>query len=694
MRTIFSIFHNDIRSILKNFFILVIVIAICALPALYAWINIYAAWDPYVNTGNVKVALSSRDTGVRLANGTHVNRADEAIADALDNDKICYIPIDDPDEAIEGVKAGDYYAAIVFEDGFSYDMENLTAAVEDEDPKVTFYPNIKKNGIGTKMTTSAANSLLKDINDKYLTRMLRTFFGDSEELADSMDLDTEEAVDDAIRQLTLTRDALHDFNQSVGIFLKSSSSISSVLKSTENKLDSGRSKSRSDMKKAKRIFAQAKKDLKAVSKGIRKRTDQLSATIAALDEVAQALKQPIDEQQRQKLIDRGEKLADEALTILQDLRSLIPDKGSTQASKLAADILDLMIDGVENAREDLENPNRVDELITEIRDLKAINDEELLPALKLVVADVKTALKLVKPLLSSARVMVDRVDPVLGSAGKTMSSMDRTMLRLQATLGPLEDRLNDIIDEVQQADDENRASVLVDMLGGDPDRFTSYFTSPVEVVVEKFYPIDTYGMAMAPFYTIIAIWVGGVMLTTILQTNANRRRFPQATDTQRFFGRFLIFFILGQLQAAVIVLGDIFLLHITPVHPWLMWLAAAVASLVFNLLIYALVLSFGNIGRAVVIVIMMLQIAGSSGTYPIEILPPIFAKIYKFFPFPYGINAVREAICGLYHADYVIYLGQLLVFAVLALAIGLLIRRPFMGVDRYVNEKLEETEVL
>ena len=118
------------------------------------------------------------------------------------------------------------------------------------------------------------------------------------------------------------------------------------------------------------------------------------------------------------------------------------------------------------------------------------------------------------------------------------------------------------------------------------------------------------------------------------------------------------------------------------------------ASLVFNLLIYALVLSFGNIGRAAVIVIMMLQIAGSSGTYPIEILPPIFAKIYKFFPFPYGINAVREAICGLYHADYVIYLGQLLVFAVLALAIGLLIRRPFMGVDRYVNEKLEETEVL
>ena len=184
------------------------------------------------------------------------------------------------------------------------------------------------------------------------------------------------------------------------------------------------------------------------------------------------------------------------------------------------------------------------------------------------------------------------------------------------------------------------------------------------------------------------------MLATILKTNTNRRKFPEATEAQSYFGRFLIFFLLGQIQAAIIVAGDIFLLHVTPVHPWLMWLAAAVACFVFNLLIYSMVLSFGNIGRAAVIVIMVLQIAGSSGTYPIEILPSIFGKIYRFFPFPYGINAMREAIFGLYRSDYLIYLGQLLLFAVLALAIGLLIRRPFVGVDRDMNEKLEETEVL
>ena len=126
----------------------------------------------------------------------------------------------------------------------------------------------------------------------------------------------------------------------------------------------------------------------------------------------------------------------------------------------------------------------------------------------------------------------------------------------------------------------------------------------------------------------------------------------------------------------------------------LLWVAAAVTSLVFVLLIYALTLSFGDIGKAIVVVVMVLQIAGSSGSYPIEILPPIFEKMYLFFPFPYAINAMREAICGVYRYDYLIDLGKLLLFGALGLAIGLLVRRPFIGMNEFVEEKLEETEVI
>ena len=116
--------------------------------------------------------------------------------------------------------------------------------------------------------------------------------------------------------------------------------------------------------------------------------------------------------------------------------------------------------------------------------------------------------------------------------------------------------------------------------------------------------------------------------------------------------------------------------------------------MVFVALIYALTLAFGDIGRAAVIVIMMIQIAGSSGTYPIEILPDIFEKIFLFFPFPYAINAMREAICGMYKYDFIIYLAQLMVFFLCAVAIGIFIRKPFSGVKQFMYDKMKETEVM
>ena len=134
---------------------------------------------------------------------------------------------------------------------------------------------------------------------------------------------------------------------------------------------------------------------------------------------------------------------------------------------------------------------------------------------------------------------------------------------------------------------------------------------------------------------------------------------------------------------------------------------SSMTDIVFVLLIYALTISFGDVGKAIVVVIMVLQIAGSSGSYPIEILPPVFGKIYKFFPFPHAINAMREALCGTYRHDFArylayllirhdfaIYLAYLLIFAVIGLVIGLFIRKPFLGMNSFVSEKIEETEVL
>ena len=151
---------------------------------------------------------------------------------------------------------------------------------------------------------------------------------------------------------------------------------------------------------------------------------------------------------------------------------------------------------------------------------------------------------------------------------------------------------------------------------------------------------------------------------------------------------------LSQIQAAVIVTGDLYILKVQCLHPGMLYLTGALTAFTFSLLIYSLALSFGDVGKAIVVVIMVMQIAGSSGTFPIELLPEIYQKIYRFFPFPYAIDAMRECICGLYGDYYIRQIAFLLLFAAAALLIGLLVRRPFMGLNHFMEEKMEETELL
>ena len=687
MGIIFKIFKNDIKAIVKYFFVLVIVLALGTLPSLYAWINIYANWDPYVETGNVPIALASRDQGIDLSSG-HVNSADEVIADVKDDKDIQYVPLGDPEEAIEGVRSGRFYAAIVFEDGFTYDMHHFEEAIGDKESRITYYTNIKKNAVASKITDGAANNLLADINSKYLRSMLTKYFGDTGDVLD--EVDTEEAVDDALQQLIGTRDAIHDYNAAVTGIMSTRSDGTKALNKAENKLDKSKKNSKKKISKGKNNLEQAIAMLENVSSTIDSETGKLATAIGDLQSALDGLQGPIDEQTKQDLLEK----TDRVLTILQGLRSILPADPKTTAGRIAANSLDAMIAQAEHIKNILNTDPSLPDITADAAALKQLLDNDLKPSMQLMLSDVKKSLEQTEVILKSAGGVMSDLDPIVDSAGSAVDSLDATLGGLQATLTSLEGKLDNIIDQVQNAKEEDRADVLAKLLGNDADQYSDFFVNLVEIETQELFKPVTYGAAMTPFYTIIALWVGGVMLVTLMNCNVDRRKYPQINEAQGFFGRYLIFFLIGQIQAAVVVLGDIFLLHCSPVHPWLMWLSAAVTSMVFVILIYALTLAFGDIGRAAVVVIMVIQIAGSSGTYPIQILPGIFEKIFRFFPFPYAINAMREAICGLYEHYYIIYLAQLMVFFLLAVAIGIFIRKPFSGVKLFMYEKMKETEVM
>lgn len=461
MKTIFDIFKNDIRAITKYIFVLIIVLALGTLPSLYAWINIYANWDPYSETGNVEVALASRDAGIELKDGTYVNSADEVIANVRDDKNIAYRPLDDPEEAIEGVRAGRFYAAIIFEDGFTYDMHHFEEAIGDEQPKITYYTNIKKNPVASKITDGVAANLLSDINSDYLRNMLDQYFGDADEAFD--DVDTEEAVDTALEQLIETRDAIHDYSVAISQIKSAGGDVTKALNNAQKKLDKGKSKGSADISKAKKELDQAKKTIQNVSKTIDSETGKLGKAIDDLKKTLDELNGASDEQTRQRLAEEALEHADRVLTVLQDLRAILPEDPQTTPGRIAADAMDMMISDTEQVVTRLKSDPTHPEIITDIETIKELLDDDLIPSLKLMLSDIKKALERTNPILSSAGGVLDDIDPVLDSAGTTVEGLGSSLGGLQATLGSLETKLDDIITQVQNAKDSDKASLLVDL---------------------------------------------------------------------------------------------------------------------------------------------------------------------------------------------------------------------------------------
>ena len=690
MRTILSIFRSDIGSLSRRFFALAIIVAISVLPALYAWVNIYANGNPYANTGSIEIAVASRDPGLDLNDGTHINMADEVCEDLKTNDKIGWRFPDTADEAVAGVKSGRYYAAVIFEDNFTYNMYHFEQALLDEKAPLTYYENQKRNAIAPKITETAAANVQKSIKTKYLETVFGFIFDETNDVADKLAED--DTAENVIARLKDLRDTLRSYDASISSFTAKSGQIHSGIKNAEGKLKDAADTTDKSASAASADLTKAKQTLEVLKKILENREARIEKERAELEKITKQLHvDGITEAEREALIKQATERANILKADLEGLLAMFPEsEGSAAVSAIRA-VLQAMISDIDTLNNAYSDPTAVPTIMEE---LKRLSQKQLSDSVASLISTLDRTISVMEPLMQSMSSMLNGVSPVLDSADVTVSELEASLLQMQKVFRASADKIDGIIDKVEAVDAEDRLAVLIDLLGGDPGAYAEFFSSLVDVDVEEVYSVASYGAAMAPFYSVLAIWVGGVILVSILRTHIDREKFPEATEAQAFFGRFILFFLVGQMQAAVIVAGDIFLLNCQPVHPWLMWISAAVTSFVFELLIYALTISFGDIGKAIVVVIMVLQIAGSSGSYPIEILPPVFGKIYKFFPFPHAINAMREALCGTYRHDFVIYLAYLLIFAVVALAIGLLIRKPFLGMNNFVSEKIEETEVL
>ena len=195
MADILRIFKRDMCGIFRNVLVLIIVIGLCVLPALYAWFNIYANWDPYGNTGNIAIAVVNLDKGWTKNDSETVNMGDGVVESLKQKDTIGWKFVKSEEKAVEGVKSGRYYSALVIDEQFTYSMYHGVAD-NIENPRITYYLNDKKNAVATKITDSAASAVKSSINKQFIKVLAEQVFKETNVISDDM------KEKDAVGQMT------------------------------------------------------------------------------------------------------------------------------------------------------------------------------------------------------------------------------------------------------------------------------------------------------------------------------------------------------------------------------------------------------------------------------------------------------------------------------------------------------------
>ena len=226
MNNVIKIFTTDVKRLVRSPLALIIALGLCALPALYAWFNIYSNWDPYANTSNIKIAVASNDIGYTDEAGEYKNMGDSVLESLAESTSINWILLEDSQMAIDGVYSGDYYAAVVINEDFSYCMYNFFDN-NFENPVMTYYENEKKNAVATKITDTAVGTLKTTINSEFINVVASTIFEGTN--AVSSDVKDSEAIDSLYSKLTSLRENLASYGDTIDLFLAGNEDLQETL---------------------------------------------------------------------------------------------------------------------------------------------------------------------------------------------------------------------------------------------------------------------------------------------------------------------------------------------------------------------------------------------------------------------------------------------------------------------------------
>ena len=733
MRTAFKIFRRDLKRILANPVAIVIAIGVAIIPSLYAWFNILANWDPYENTSTVPIAVVVEDEGAEVGDIGTINAGDMIEEQLKENTQLGWTFVDDEQAAKDGVASGRYYAAFVVPQDFTSSLADVLDG-DTNQAHIAYYVNEKVNAISPKVTDTGATTLESEISSTFVDTVAKTIteklqglstqvLGDADRAVASVSADLSEVqgllgglADDLEGTQGLISDAratVADARSTLSQVKGSTSSLSQALSDSMGTLSQTRSQVQelgsqfssalgTSVSTVSGISSKANYDIGNITGDIGWAQGQLDGAISQAGAMNENTFQTI----RATLADVRAKVD-----------SAIPDGTAGKAEALAAidqaiSSLDALsgsttgqLDQLKGVSDSIKAGNdAVRDLSSSVNDAvqsssKAMSDMQgtlattTIPAISASLDQFADAGGQLVGLTNALSPMLDQVD---GSLAQLDSMLSQSSDAISKTSGSLRDAAGSVgalATDTAAIQSAETLSALKDVLGLDAEQVGEFVGSPVEMASQPIYPVENYGSGVAPFYTNLALWVGGFVLVAIYKLEVDDEGIGRFKPWQGFFGRWLLMNLLGQLQAIICCVGDV-LLGIQCLNPVAFVFAGMVESFVYVFFVYAISVAFKHIGKAIAVLLVILQIPGASGTYPIEMMPDFFKNLHPWLPFTYGINAMREAIAGFYGSYYANNLLMLLVFLVPALLIGVTARRHLLNINTLFDRRLGDTDLM
>ncbi|MEG2199656.1 MAG: YhgE/Pip domain-containing protein [Anaerovorax sp.] len=675
MKNIIKIFIGDIKGICKNWVAIIIVLGLIVIPSLYAWINILASTDPYGTTDGIKVAVVNLDQGGTIL-GERVDIGKEVITSLKDNKKLGWTFYDTREKAIEDTTKGNVYAAIIIPENFSAKL--CTMLDHPEKPSLEYYVNMKKNAIAPKMTGAGANGLQSQIKESLIDTVVVKVYKELNNMGITLD--------EKYNSIEKFKNFLYDAEGQLPKVQEGIDGTVDLSKTALNTVDEKQAdvvRIQKMLQEAKTMTGSLNQDLLEVDRKIRTIEPDLLGILEDAGDISGEVKMT-----SQKLLDTKanvDKILDKLIVynlLLDRLNELLANSGKQTVTQKVDAVNGLVVE--------------INQLSGDIRSLVATVSQDLKGE----------TLPKVHDYLKDGAGLADEanwgVEYGISESAKLMTLMGKidevgvkfitAMEKLAAAWPAYEDKVTALIEKVRAVDANVNLETLIQFLREDATTEGNFFASPVQLETHELFPMKNYGAAMTPFYTTLCLWVGALILCALLTTSAKNADFA-FTMKQEFFGKWLLFAFLAMLQGVVVALGDMFVLGIHVAHPTIFVALAAFYSLVFITIVYTFVAQLGNVGKAMGVILLVIQIAGSGGTFPIEVTPTYFQSIYAILPFTYGIDGMREAVAGIVPENLrtdVLVLGMYLGAFLL---LGLVSKHWIRKATFKFNHKLEESGI-